>query len=158
MVRAKDLVWVLFSSMFWASMAILLLGFVETKGIVNLLRIPFRILGPSIFLFATIGAYALRNNILDVWTMLLAGVAGYFLRRSEYSIPAVVMGVVLGKIGESAFSKAMVMMDYSFAGFFTKPIAGTLIALGLFTAGFNIYRHYRPKWNTRRRCGLLPAP
>jgi putative tricarboxylic transport membrane protein len=145
MIRAKDLVWVLFSSMFWASAAILLLGMVETKGIVNLLRIPFRILAPTIILFATIGAYALRNNILDVWTMLLAGVAGYFLRRSDYSIPAVVMGVVLGKIGESAFSKAMIMMDYDLLAFFTKPIAGTFIALGFFSAVFNAYRHYRSK-------------
>ena len=145
MVRAKDLVWVLFSSMFWASLAILFLGVLETKGIVNLLRIPFRILGPTIMLFATIGAYALRNNILDVWTMLLAGIAGYFLRRSDYSIPAVVMGVVLGQIGESAFSKAMIMMDYSFLAFFTKPIAGSLIALGLFSLVFNIYRHYKSK-------------
>lgn len=143
MVRAPELVWVLFSSMFWASVAILFLGFVETKGIVNLLRIPFRILAPTIILFASIGAYALRNNILDVWTMMLAGVAGYFLRRSDYSIPAVVMGVVLGKIGESAFSKAMIMMDYSLLAFFTKPIAGTFIALGILTAVYNTYRHYK---------------
>ncbi|MFQ5915228.1 MAG: tripartite tricarboxylate transporter permease [Nitrospinota bacterium] len=141
MVRAKDLVWVLFSSMFWASLAILLLGVLETKGIVNLLRIPFRVLGPAILLFATIGAYALRNTILDVWTMFGAGVLGYFLRRSDYSVPAVIMGVILGQIGESAFSKAMIIMDYSFLGFFERPVAGALISLGFLTIVLNIYRH-----------------
>ena len=40
MVEARDLVWILFASMFWASLAILLLGIVESKGIVQLLRIP----------------------------------------------------------------------------------------------------------------------
>ena len=66
MVEAHDLVWVLFASMFWASLAILLLGVVEAKGIVNLLRIPFNMLAPAILVFATIGAFALRSNILDV--------------------------------------------------------------------------------------------
>jgi putative tricarboxylic transport membrane protein len=149
MVRARDLVWVLFTSMFWASLAILLLGIVETKGIVNLLRIPFRILGPIIVLFATIGAYALRNNILDVWTMFIAGVIGYFLRRRDYSIPAIIMGVILGQIGESAFSKAMIMMDYNFLGFFRRPIAGALIGCGLLTVAFNIFRYSRHRSSPR---------
>ncbi|MFQ5829066.1 MAG: tripartite tricarboxylate transporter permease [Candidatus Methylomirabilia bacterium] len=140
MVRAHELVWVLFSSMFWASLAILFLGILETKGIVNLLRIPFAILGPAIVLFATIGAYALRNSTLDVWVMFGAGIAGYFLRRSEYSIPAIIMGVILGQIGEAAFSKAMILMDYSFLGFFRRPISGVLVTLGLLTVILNIVR------------------
>ena len=98
MVEAHDLVWILFASMFWASLAILFLGVVESKGIVHLLRIPFPVLGPGILLFSTIGAYALRSSIIDVYTMFIAGIVGYFLRRWDYSIPAVIMGVILGQI------------------------------------------------------------
>ena len=105
MVEAHDLVWVLFASMFWASLAILFLGIIEAKGIVHLLRIPFPILAPAILIFSTIGAYALRANILDVYTMFGAGIAGFFMRRGDYSIPAVVMGVILGQIGENVFAQ-----------------------------------------------------
>ncbi|MFQ6021888.1 MAG: tripartite tricarboxylate transporter permease [Acidiferrobacterales bacterium] len=141
MVEARDLVWVLFASMFWASLAIIFLGVVEAKGIVNLLRIPFPMLGPGILLFSTIGAYALRNNIVDVYTMFIAGIIGYFMRRRDYSIPALVMGVILGQIGEAHFARAMVILDYNVLGLLQKPIAAVLIALGLFTIVLNIVRH-----------------
>jgi putative tricarboxylic transport membrane protein len=143
MVEARDLVWILFASMFWASLAILFLGVVESKGIVHLLRIPFPVLGPGILLFSTIGAYALRSSIIDVYTMFIAGVVGYFLRRWDYSIPAVIMGVILGQIGENAFSQAITMLDYNFMGFFTEPIAATFIGLALLTIVFNLFRHGR---------------
>ena len=56
---------------------------------------------PSSLLIATIGCYALRNLVVDVWVMFIAGIAGYFLRRSGYSMAGIVLGVILGHIGES---------------------------------------------------------
>ncbi len=141
MIEAHDLVWVLFASMFWASVAILAVGVVEAKGIVNLLRIPFPILAPTILIFATIGAFALRGNIVDVYTMFAAGVLGFLMRKGDYSIPALVMGVILGQIGEDTFSRSMVLLDYNVFAFFTKPISGILISLGLITIAMNIVRH-----------------
>ena len=143
MIEARELVWILFASMFWASLAILLLGMVEAKSIVHLLRIPFTLLAPGILLFSTIGAYALRDNIFDVYSMFLAGIAGYFLRRSDYSIPAIVMGVILGQIGENSLSQAMSMLDHSFLGFFTNPISGVLCGLGILTVLLSIYRRWK---------------
>lgn len=141
MIEAHDLVWVLFASMFWASLAILFVGVVEAKGIVNLLRIPFPILAPTILIFATIGAFALRGNILDVYSMFIAGVVGFLMRKGDYSIPALVMGVILGQIGEDTFARSMVLLDYNVFAFFTKPISGILIAAGLITILMNIIRH-----------------
>ena len=141
MLEAPELVWVLFASMFWASLAILLVGVIEAKGIVNLLHIPFPILAPAILIFATIGAFALRGNIIDVYTMFGAGVLGFLMRKGDYSIPALVMGVILGQIGEDTFSRSMVLLDYNVFEFFTKPISGVLISLGLITIVMNIVRH-----------------
>ena len=141
MIEARDLVWVLFASMFWASLAILLLGVVEAKGIVNLLRIPFPMLAPVILVFATIGAFALRSNIIDIYTMFIAGVLGYVLRKRDYSIPALVMGVILGKIGEENFALSLVLMDYNFFQFFTSPISAVLISVGILTIVMNLIRH-----------------
>ncbi len=141
MIEAHDLVWVLFASMFWASLAILLVGVVEAKGIVNLLRIPFPILAPAILIFATIGAFALRSNIIDVYTMFIAGIIGFLMRRYDYSIPGLVMGVILGQIGEDTFSRAMVLLDYNVFALFTQPISGVLVSAGLITITMNIVRH-----------------
>lgn len=143
LVRAHDLVWVLFASMFWASVAILFLGVLETKTTVHLLRIPFGVLAPAILVFSTVGVYALRNSILDVWTMFVAGIVGYLLRRRDYSLPAIVMGVILGDIGESAFSKAMIMTDYDVWALLTRPVAAVLVSLGVITVILNVVRRPR---------------
>ncbi|MGI9386215.1 MAG: tripartite tricarboxylate transporter permease, partial [Methyloligellaceae bacterium] len=143
MVEARELVWILFASMFWASLAILFLGIVESKGIVHLLRIPFELLAPGILIFSTIGAYALRDNIFDVYTMFIAGIVGYFLRRSDYSVPAIVMGVILGQIGETSLVQAMTMLDNSLFGFFLTPIPAALCGLGILTIILSIIRQIR---------------
>ena len=47
-----------------------------------------------------VGAYAVRGLTIDIIVMFLAGIIGFLLRRSGYSIAGIVLGVILGKIGE----------------------------------------------------------
>ena len=116
--------------MFWANLLIVLLGWIQTKTVVHVLRIPFRYLAPIILLLATVGAYALRNLMIDVWIMYFAGVLGFFMRSTGYSPAGIILGLILGSLGESAFSKSMQLMNYDFLGFFSRPISGILLALG----------------------------
>ncbi len=143
MIRAHHLVWELFVAMFLANLFIFFLGYLETKTVVNLLKIPFRLLCPIIFILSTIGSYALRNSLLDVWVMILAGIGGYFLRRTGYSVAGIILGVILGKIGESAFVKAIIMVDYNWLGFFSRPVTAVLLLGGIFTLLWNIYSSFK---------------
>jgi putative tricarboxylic transport membrane protein len=138
--NSKELVWVTFVAMFLANLCIFLLGFVETKTTVHLLRIPFRLFAPAILLLSTIGAYALRNLIVDVWVMFGAGVLGYLLRRSGYSVAGIVLGVILGDLGEAAFVKSMQIMRYDVLGFFARPVSAVLLLAGLATIVLNLWR------------------
>ena len=137
LITSKELVWVVFVAMFLANLAILVLGWVETKSTVHLLRIPFGILGPLIVIVSAIGAYALRNLVVDVWVMFAAGIVGYFLRRSGYSMPGIVLGAILGKIGESNFVKSMQMLDYDPLGFTGRPVSLVLLSLMVLTLVFS---------------------
>ena len=78
-------------------------------------------------MLSTIGAYAVRNLMIDVWVVCLAGIAGYFLRRSGYSVAGIVLGLILGGLGEANFVEWMQLMHYDALGFFEHPIAATLI-------------------------------
>lgn len=138
-----DLIWGIFVAMFLANIGIFALGYFETRTIVHLLRIPFSLLGPGILLVSTIGAYALRNTLLDVWVMFIAGIAGYFLRRWQYSMAGIVIGAILGKLGESAFVKTMQMLDYNFLGIFERPISAALISLAVLSVVYGAYRSLR---------------
>ena len=144
-LTSADLVWVVFAAMFFANASILLIGFLETKTIINLLRIPFQFLAPLILLLATVGAYAVRGLTIDIVVMFLAGVIGFFLRRSGYSIAGIVLGVILGSIGEQTFAQAMQMLHFEFSGFFDRPIALGLIVVGFLTVGASIYGEFFKK-------------
>ncbi len=138
-LNSADLVWVVFAAMFFANCSILLIGFLETKTIINLLRIPFQFLAPMILLLATVGAYAVRGLTIDVVVMFLAGAIGFFLRRSGYSVAGIVLGLILGKIGEQTFAQAMQMLHFEWSGFFDRPIALGLLIAGLLTLCGSIY-------------------
>ena len=144
-MNSSDLVWITFAAMFWANLFIVFLGWLQTKTVVHILRIPFRWLAPGILLLAIVGAYALRNLFVDVWVMFLAGIIGYLLRRTGYSAAGIVLGLILGKLGESAFSKSMQLMDYDFFGFFSRPIAAALLVLGVLTIISSILNEVRGK-------------
>ncbi len=138
-ITSADLVWVVFAAMFFANLSILLIGFIETRTILNLLKVPFQFLAPLILLLATVGAYAVRGLSVDVIAMFVAGVVGFFLRRSGYSLPGIVLGLILGGIGEQTFAQAMQMLHFEWSGFTGRPIAFVLIIAGFLTLFSSIY-------------------
>ena len=142
--NSPDLIWVVFAAMFYANLSILIIGVVETKTILNLLKIPFQFLAPLILMLATIGAYISRGLVLDVMVMFLAGIFGYLLRRSGFSIPGIVLGLILGKIGEQNFAQGMQMVHYDLGTYFSRPICALLIAAGTLTLLASIYRAFAP--------------
>lgn len=151
----KDLVWVTFVAMLLANLCILVLGYVEAKTIVHLLRIPFSIFAPTILLFSIIGAYALRNLMVDVWVMFGAGILGYLLRRSGYSVAGIILGVILGDLGEAAFVKSMQLMHYDVLAFFYRPISAILLLAGIGTIILNLAKP--PRFTTEPAPQAVPA-
>ena len=139
---SPDLIWIVFAAMFYANVSILLIGLLETKTILNLLKIPFQFLAPLILMLATTGAYISRGLVLDVMVMFLAGIMGYLLRRSGFSIPGIVLGLILGKIGEQNFAQGMQMVHYDLGTYFSRPICAILIFAGVVTLGSSIYRAF----------------
>jgi len=148
-MNSADLVWVVFAAMFFANISILFIGYLETKTIINLLRIPFQYLAPMILLLATVGAYAVRGLTVDIIAMFLAGVIGFFLRRSGYSVAGIVLGIILGKIGEQTFAQAMQMLHFEWSGYFNRPIALGLLIAGFLTLTGSIYGAFFKTKRTR---------
>ena len=144
--NSPDLIWIVFAAMFYANLSILFIGLIETKTILNLLKIPFQFLAPLILLLATIGAYISRGLVLDVMVMFIAGILGFLLRRTGFSIPGIVLGLILGKIGEQNFAQGMQMVHYDLFTYFSRPICAILIAAGALTLIAGIYKAFaQPK-------------
>ena len=126
--------------MFYANLSILFIGLIETKTILYLLKIPFQFLAPMILLLSSIGSYIGRGLVLDVMIMFGAGIIGFLLRRSGYSIPGIVLGIILGKIGEQNFAQGMQMVHYDIVEYLSRPICLLLIVAGFLTLLRGVYR------------------
>lgn len=118
-----EFVYSIFGAMFIANFAFLLIGLVGAKAFATVTFIPKKILWPSVFIFAMVGAYCTSSSLLDVWVMLFSGVLGYFMNRHGFGPAPLLMGLILGKMLEETFSQSMIIRDNSFISFFDSPIA-----------------------------------
>ena len=147
--NSPDLIWVVFAAMFYANLCILFIGLLETKTILHLLKIPFQFLAPLILLLASIGSYIGRGLVLDVMVMFGAGIIGFLLRRSGYSIPGIVLGIILGKIVEQNFAQGMQMVHYDLLTYLSRPVCLILIIAGSLTLFSGIYKAISTSLNSK---------
>ncbi len=118
-----------FASMLAANLIYLVLGMVAAKAFARISLIPPSFLWPSVFVLCVIGAYAPNQTVVDVWTMLVFGVIGFFMRRYGFSPAPLVMGLVLGQMAEETLKQSLVILDQRWLGFFERPMVVTLFAI-----------------------------
>jgi putative tricarboxylic transport membrane protein len=125
------LFWGFIASMYVGNVVLLILNLPLVGLFVNVLRIPYPLLYPSILTFCILGVYAVNSSVVDVWIMLVMGAVGYFLKKFQFETAPVVLGLVLAPTLEMSLRQSLAMSDGSYAIFFQKPIAATLLAVGM---------------------------
>jgi putative tricarboxylic transport membrane protein len=80
---------------------------------------------------AVIGAYAIRNNIFDVYLMFGLGVFVFLVRRLGFHPGPIGLGIILGPIIEPALVQALYISNASSVGrvFFTGTVNIILITV-----------------------------
>ncbi|MBI3079259.1 MAG: tripartite tricarboxylate transporter permease [Deltaproteobacteria bacterium] len=126
-----DFVWGLISSMYIGNVIGLLMCLLLVPFFTTILRTPYAILTSLIVLLSAIGAYAVKNMMLDIWLLLIFGVIGYVFKKLHYPLAPLVIALVLGDMTEEALRQSLIMSDGSFAIFFTRPIAAVFIVVTL---------------------------
>jgi putative tricarboxylic transport membrane protein len=116
-----------------AMFSILLFGLFLVRPLLLVLRVRRTILMPIIFLLCTVGAYASASRLFDIDTMLVVGIAAFFLRQRGYQMAPFVLGLVLGGLLDKSLRRGLVLSDGSLAPFFTRPISAVLAAVTILT-------------------------
>lgn len=151
-----DFVWGLIASMYTGNIIGVLMVLAFVPFFAAILRIPFAILTPLIVVVCAIGSYAVHNNILDVWYMLIFGVVGYVFKKLDYPLAPMVLALVLGDMAENALRQSLIMSQGSLAIFFMRPISGVIMAVAIL---FFIMPIITPWWRRLRGLPVLvPAP
>jgi putative tricarboxylic transport membrane protein len=130
-VEQKDFVWGLIASMYLGNIAGLIVVLTAVPLFAAILRVPFPIIAPVIVVICAIGAYTVKNNMLDVWLMVVFGIVGYVFKKLDYPIAPLVLALVLGDAAESSFRQSMLISQGSLAVFWSNWLVGSLTTLAL---------------------------
>lgn len=143
-----EFVWGLIGSFYISNLAALLINLAFIPVFIWMLRMPFSILAPMIFVLSIVGGYAAMNDMFDIWLILIFGIGAFVLRRFDYPLAPAVLAIVLGPIAEPTLRQSLLLSSGDLSIFFTRPIAGpiTVIALILiFLPAVKLLRRGRTK-------------
>ncbi len=132
---------------FIACAAMLVLGLLVAPKISRMIAVPKNILLPVVTVLCVVGAFACNNRLFDVGLMFLFGLMGFLMRRRGYPAAPLVLALVLGKMMDSNFRRAVslaVVKDNPLMEMFGYPI--TIILL-VCTVGMTVSKI--PWSNTR---------
>ena len=130
-VEHPDFVWGLIASLYAANLFSALINIAAIPVFLWVLRLPFSILAPIIFVLCMIGGYAPTQDVHDVWLMFFFGVFGYLMRKLDYPMAPAVLAIVLGPMAESSVRQSLLMSNGSFMIFFQRPMSGTIMVIAL---------------------------
>ena len=127
----SELVWGLIASLYIGNVMLLILNLPLVGMWAKLLTIPRPLLYAGIMIFATIGAYGMRNSWFDLFLLLVFGLLGYAMRRWDFPVAPVLIGMILGPRADTELRRALQISQSDFSVFFTRPISCTLIVLSI---------------------------
>lgn len=133
MVNQPQFVYDVVAMTLLATLGMLFFGLFLVKPLLAIIRIPRSIIMPVIMVLCTVGSFAIASRLFDVYIMLFIGTCCFFLRRLNYPVPPLVLGIVLGDILDKSLRRGLTLSDGSIAPFFTRPICALLAAVTLFT-------------------------
>lgn len=115
-------------------------GRLFVKGFSNITKISTKIMVPCLVVLCVIGAYAIKYNTFNAAAMVVIGVIGYLLKKLDFPLTPMVIGLVLGNLCESNMRRALLLSRGNWLTFFQSPIACVFLALAVFMLFFPMIR------------------
>ncbi|WP_447926082.1 tripartite tricarboxylate transporter permease [Vreelandella sp. EE27] len=119
----------IFLAYIFSNVVLVVMGVLLAPLFGTVLRVPKAWLLPTVLILSTLGTYSLQNSVFDLWIMLVFGVIGYVLRRANYPLAPIIIGMILGPVLENNFRRALLISRDGYMIFFDRPISATIFAI-----------------------------
>jgi putative tricarboxylic transport membrane protein len=123
MFEQPDFIYSVAAMLTFATIAIGVFGIALTRVFVLVLRVPREYLMPLVFTLCVIGPYALTQRPFEIVVMVFFGIAGYLLRKMNYPVAPLVLGIILGELLDKSLRRSLILSDGDLTPFFTRPIS-----------------------------------
>ncbi|WP_417330575.1 tripartite tricarboxylate transporter permease [Halomonas cupida] len=141
------LVGAIYASLLVGAVVMVLCQLLLVRWFARIALIPQQILVPAVLMLCAIGAYALNNNLFDIWVLFGFGIVGYLLWKAEVPLTPLILGVVLGNNLEQQLFRAL-DLDDSWLTFLTRPLSATFLALAVISVIVSLYQNRRIQQKT----------
>lgn len=122
-----EMFWTVIAAMYIANFMLLVLNLPLVGLFTRLLAIPPQALMPFVIGLCIVGVYAENNSMVDVVVMLVAGLLGFVLRRSGFSMAPFVLAVVLQPTLESSLRQTLALSDGNPGYLLGRPVAMVIL-------------------------------
>ncbi|HDZ48117.1 hypothetical protein LCGC14_0025810 [marine sediment metagenome] len=133
------LVGAIYASLLIGAVVMVLCNLLLVRWFAKISLIPQQILVPVVLMLCAIGAYALNNNLFDIWVLFIFGVIGYLLWKADVPLTPLILGVVLGDNLERQLFRALELNE-SWLTFLTRPLSALFLALAVVSILFSLYQ------------------
>lgn len=128
-VENPEVFYSLFISMFFAMIALAVIGTIAIRYAGRILNAPQPILFSIVTVLCFAGTYAVNASLFDVWIMVAFGVLGWFLRQIGVPIAPLILAFILARLIEDSLRRTLILGEGSLAVLLDRPIA--LFFLGM---------------------------
>lgn len=141
-----DFLFSLFTALLIINVLVVLALLFSTKHIAKMIYIPNRFLGAFIMILAFVGVYSIRNSLTDCVFAVIFGFIGYVLRRLDWPLVPIVLGLVLGSIILERLTAGAGQVR-SLVDLINRPVSGTLFAMILLVLGYIAWTSFNSRRN-----------
>ncbi|MEM9435706.1 MAG: tripartite tricarboxylate transporter permease [Pseudomonadota bacterium] len=123
-----DFLFSLFIALLIINVIVVIALLFSTRFIAKIIFIPNRLLGCFILLLSFVGVFSIRNSFTDCMFAVGFGYLGYILRRLDWPLVPIVLGLVLGSIMIEKLSAGSGQIR-TIADLVNRPVSGTLFVV-----------------------------
>lgn len=146
---SPDVFWGLVASMYIGNVILLLLNLPLVPLFAQLLRVPVWLLLPIVLGICIVGAYAVSENMLDVWLLASFGLLGYAMGKLSFPAAPLILGFVLGDAMERALRQSLMMSQGDLSILVSRPISATMLAIAVLLLMIPLLQWHRSRADVR---------
>ncbi len=139
-----DFLFSLFIALLIVNVLVLVTLLFSTKYIAKMIYIPNRFLGALIMMLSFVGVFSIRNSLADCVFAAVFGYIGYIMRRLDWPLVPVVLGLVLGSIIVERLTAGAGQIR-QLSDLVNRPVSGTLAVAIVLILGFIIWTTFKTK-------------
>jgi putative tricarboxylic transport membrane protein len=124
-----DIVYAIIFANFGQAFLLILLGLITIPLLANVVKVPMTYLIPSVLAVAVFGSFGLTGNLVGPITMMVFAMVGWVFKRFDYSVPAAVIGLLLGGMAEDFLIYSYQISGGQWRYLLERPIAAAVILL-----------------------------